>query len=97
MSIRIPVPLLEKLIRSVEEEKFSSISMAFRSYAELGIHVESFRTSIKDPEFLKSIDELKQGNKIFEWVETLTDQQTDAMVHALKMEQEKRGSNGNLR
>jgi len=96
-SIRLPLELLDSLARNVKEGKFSSVSEAIRSYIELGMHVESYKTIIKDPQFLKSIEELKQTEGVFHWIETLTDEQVNAIAIALKMEKEKRYENGILR
>ncbi len=96
-SIRFPLELLDSLERNVKEGKFSSVSEAIRSYIELGMHVESYKTIIKDPQFLKSIEELKQTEGVFHWIETLTDEQVTAITTALKMEKEKRYENGTFR
>jgi len=96
-SLRISLDLLEKLENSVKSGKFSSVSDAIRSYTQVGMHVESYKTMIKDPEFLKSIEELKQTEGIFQWIETLNDQQMDAIATAFTMEKEKRYENKTLR
>lgn len=96
-SIRLSLELLDSLERKVKEGKFSSVSEAIRSYIELGKHVESYKTIIKDPQFLKSIEQLKQTEGVFHCTETLTDEQVDAIATALKMEKEKRYENGTLR
>lgn len=59
----LPIELLEKLETKVKEKKFVSIVKAIRSYIKIGMHVESYKTIIKDPEFLKSIEELKTNQK----------------------------------
>jgi len=92
-SLRVPLELLDKLVNAVKEDKFPSISEAMRSYIELGIRVESYKTKIKDPEFLKTIEELKQSEGIIEWSNALTNQQIDAIATALKMEKERRYEN----
>ena len=96
-SLRLSLELLDKLDNTVKEGKFSSISEAIRSYVELGMHVESYKTMIKDPKFLKSIEQLKQNEGVFHWVETLTDEQVDAIATALKMEKENRYENKTFR
>jgi len=89
-SLRISLELLQKLENGVKENKFPSVSEAIRSYVTVGMHVESYKMMIKDPEFLKSIDELKKTEGIFQWIETLTDSQADAIATALTMDKEKR-------
>ena len=96
-SIRLPLELLDSLERNVKEGKFSSISDAIRSYIELGMYVESYKTIIKDPQFLKSIEELKQTEGVFDWIETLSDEQANAITTALKIDKEKRYENGKFR
>ena len=97
ISLRLPLDLLEKLENAVKENKFSSVSEAIRSYTIVGMHVESYKTMIKDPKFLKSIEDLKQTEGIFQWIETLTDTEADAITIALKMDKEKRYENKNFR
>ena len=99
ISLRISLDLLEKLEKTTKEpdRKFTSVSEAFRSYAELGMKVESFRTLIKDPVFLKSIDELRRTDGIFQWAETLTDDQCDAIARALQMDKGRRYERQELR
>ena len=59
--------------------------------------VESYKTMIKDPAFLESIDELKQNEGLFQWTEALKDNEIDAIATALKFEKEKRYENGSFR
>ncbi len=89
--------MFDKLENKVNEGKFQSISEAIKSYIEVGMHVESYKTMIKDPAFLKSIEELKQTEGLFQWTETLKDNEVDAIASALKYEKEKRYENGTLR
>ena len=84
-SLRLPVAFLENLEKSVKEEKFESVSQGMRYYIELGMLAESFKPSVKDPEFVKSIKELKQNDGLFDWIETLTFEQADAIASALEM------------
>lgn len=93
-SIRLPQELLEKLENSLKDGKFPSISEAIRAYVTVGIHVESLKTQIKDPEFLKSIEELKKTEGIFDWIDTLTESQEDAIATALQMKKEQRYGTG---
>ena len=95
--LRIPLDMFDKLENKVKEGKFQSISEAIKSYIEVGMHVESYKTMIKDPAFLKSIEELKQTEGLFQWTETLKDNEVDAIASALKYEKEKRYENGTLR
>jgi len=92
-SLRIPNNLLDRLENAVKDGKFSSVAEAIRKYTEVGMHVETYKTQIKDPEFLKSIEELQKTEGVFKWTETLTDEQRDAIATALEMEKEKRYEN----
>jgi len=89
-SLRIPLDLMDKLVNAIKEEKFDSISEAMRSYIELGMHIQSYQPKIKDPEFLKSIEELKKTDGVIRWINTLTDVQIDAIATALQMEKNNR-------
>lgn len=97
ISLRVPLEFLDQMEQAVKEEKFSSVSEAIRTYAEVGIRTEKFKMTITDPEFLKSIDELKQTDGIFDWLETLSDSQADAIASALQFEKEKRLTHGRYR
>jgi len=98
IGLRISEDLLGELEKAVyNEKKFNNISEAIRGYVKLGLKVESLKTVIKDPEFLKSIEFLKQTDGIFGWLETLNDQQTDAMAYAIQMEKERRYEKRDLR
>lgn len=88
IGLRVPLDLLEQIDKKVEEKKFGNRTNAVLSYLQMGLHVESFKTSIKDPEFLKHIDDLKQGNSLFEWAETMTDDQRDAIASAIQFVKE---------
>ena len=96
-SLRMSIDLFDKLELKVKERTFGNMSQAIRSYIEVGMHVESYETMIKDPAFLKSIEELKQTEGLFQWTETLKDNEVDAIVSALKYEKEKRYENGTFR
>lgn len=82
--------MLDRLENAVKEQKFPSVSEAIRTYVEVGMHIESCKGLIKDPQFLKSMEELKQTEGIFDWFQTLTNSELDAMHTASKMEKEKR-------
>ena len=97
ISLRMSIELLDKLEKRVKENKFLNVSEAIRSFIEIGMYVDSYKTIIKDPEFLKSIKELKQTEGIFHWLETLEDSQMDAIATAIKMEKEKRFDYNTLR
>ena len=92
-SLRLPLGLLEKLENSVKEGRYSSVAEAIRTNVEVGFLVESYKAMIKVPEFIKSIDDLKQREGIFQWFDPLTDGQVDAIFTAAKMEKEKRYEN----
>lgn len=90
VSIRLPLDLWQELGRKIEEHKFPSISEALRSYTILGMKIESFKHEISNPDFMKTIDELKQGNALFEWFATLQVEQIEAISLAAQMEKENR-------
>lgn len=90
VSIRLTLDLWNDLAKKVEEKVFPSMSEALRSYCILGLKIESFKHSIKDPEFMKSINDLKKGNAIFEWFHTLSNDEIEAMSLAAQLEKESR-------
>lgn len=96
-SFRMPLDMLDKLENKVQENIFKNVSEAIRSYVEVGMYIESCKTMIKDPVFLKSIDELKQTEGLFQWIETLKDNEVDAIASAVKFEREKRYENKTYR
>ena len=96
-ALRMPNDMLDKLEHKIKENKFENISEAIRSYIEVGMYIESCKTMIKDPAFLKSIEELKQTEGLFQWIETLKDNEVDAIADALKFEKEKIYENKTLR
>ena len=98
-NLRFPADLLDQIEKITEDQdnKFKSISEAIRYYIKIGILIESYKLLIKDPAFLESIEQLKQGDRIFHWSETLEDQHLDALMTALKMEKDRRYSNGSFR
>ena len=96
-SIRVSLNILDELEKTVVVGKFSSIAEAMRFYIQLGMKIESYESIIKDPAFLEKIEDLKQGDKIFHWTETLTDTQLDSVSYALKMEKDRRFEKGYAR
>lgn len=90
ISIRLPNELLDNIELLMENGKFGTHSQAIRYCIELGMKIESLRPKIKDSEFLKSIDFLKEGNNIFSWLSDLTDNQLDGLVSAVHMEHDER-------
>lgn len=80
----------EQLEKLEQKTQFKSISEAIRFYVDLGMLTENYKSAVQDPEFLKSIEHLKQGDKIFEWLSTLKDNELDGIFMAAKMEKEGR-------
>jgi len=87
ISLRIDNDLLDK-IEAKAKEKDISESKALRDYVVLGLLTETFKHELNNPAFLKSIEELKQGNSLIEWSQTLTQSQRSAIKFALE-EQDK--------
>jgi metal-responsive CopG/Arc/MetJ family transcriptional regulator len=86
----LPIELVQELDSKVEDRTFSCRAEALRAYCQLGLKAEQFKKQIKDPEFLKSIDEMKQNDGIFEWLATLTPDQENAIAFAIQMDKEQR-------
>ena len=87
-TIRVPFDLWEQINKKVEQKMFRSIPEALRTYCQLGMKIEQFKEQIKDPEFLKSIDELKRNDSIFEWLATLSSEQKGAIKFAIEVERD---------
>ncbi len=90
ISIRLPNELLDNIEILMKTGKFGTHSQAIRYCIELGMKVESLRPKVKDSEFLKSIDFLKEGDNMFSWMSGLTDNQLDGLVSAVHMERDER-------
>jgi len=89
-SIRMPFDLIDKLEAKVKENKFKSISDAVRQYVQVGIHVESIKSKIKDPDFIKSVEHLKQEDNLIHWAKNLKDNEIDAISLTIQTEKENR-------
>lgn len=89
-SIRIPFEMFEELKGKMQEKKINTVSEGIRSYCQLGLWVERIKTEVKNPEFIKKIDELKQGNALFEWSQTLTEEQARAVRDAITLDLDSR-------
>lgn len=85
-SIRVPFQMFEELNKKVEEKNYKSIAEAIRSYCHLGLWVERVKTQVKDPEFLRKIDDLKKGNALIEWSQTLSENEAMAIRDAINIE-----------
>ena len=89
-SIRIPFGMFDELRTKMKEKNIDSISEGIRSYCQLGLWVERIKHQVNDPDFLKKIDQLKEGNKLFEWVETLSEEQARAIRDAISLDLDSR-------
>lgn len=97
ITFRVEENLIDKLNSSITKNNFGTVSDALKHYIELGMLAESFKTEVQNPDFLKSIDELKQSDGLFQWVETLTENQKDALSYALKQAREVQYEQARLR
>ena len=82
ISLRIDNDILDTIEAKAKESEMSE-SKTIRNYIKLGILTESFKHEIKNPDFLKSIDALKEGDALIEWSQTLTKDQRSAIRFAL--------------
>jgi len=98
-SIRLPLDMVFKLeeLTNGAEKKFATVSEAIRDLIEVGLMVNTMKAKIKDPEFLKSIEEIKKKEMIFDWVTTLRDNEMNAIQVAIQMEKDARYNQGSLR
>ena len=93
-SLRIDFDLFDKLESKVKEGKFKNVSEAIRKNMELGLFVDNLKPNIKDPVFLKSMEDIRRNDSIFDWLGALTDEQINAIYTAAAMEKEKRINQG---
>lgn len=89
-SIRLPFEMYQELDIKMKEKNFESIAEAMRSYCQLGLWVDRIKHEVDNPEFLKKIDDLKQGNALFEWTQTLSENQARAIRDAISFELDQR-------
>ena len=82
--------MFTELKEKMKDKNMTSISDGIRSYCQLGLWVERIKHQVNDPEFLKKIDDLKQGNKLFEWTATLSEEQARAIRDAISMDLDSR-------
>jgi len=85
-SIRIPFNMFEELRDKMKQKNVTSISEGIRTYCQLGLWVERIKHQVDDPTFIKKIDDLKQGNKLFEWTATLSEEQARAIRDAISLD-----------
>lgn len=89
-SIRIPFGMFEELKIKLKEKNIQNISEGIRSYCQLGLWVERIKHQVDNPEFIKKIDDLKQGNSLFEWTATLSEEQARAIRDAITLDLDSR-------
>lgn len=89
-SIRVPFIMFEELKIKMKEKNITSISEGIRSYCQLGLWVERIKHQVDSPEFIKKIDDLKQGNALFEWTSTLSEEQARAIRDAITLDLDSR-------
>jgi Arc/MetJ-type ribon-helix-helix transcriptional regulator len=97
VNIRFDDDLITKLNQLVSDATFENVSSAVRELIHIGLLTLNYKQQIKDPEFVKSVDELKQNDNLFNWIETLNQNQQDALFYTLKMTRENRYEQARLR
>lgn len=97
VNFRIENWLLDELENDVKEHKFKSVSEAIREYVQLGRLADKYKNKISNADFLKTVDELKKNDSLFEWAASLKDNELDALTYAIKMEKEGRYAQAKLR
>ena len=80
---------LDEIIISGE---FSDLSALLRSALDDWLKLRAYRNEIKRPEFLADIESLRRNNSLFDWMQTLTQNEKDALMFALKADNVKRYS-----
>ena len=97
ISFRIENWLLDELEEDVKQKLFPSVSDAVREYTKLGRLARKYKNKLVDPQFLKTIEDLKKNDSLFQWAAALKDNELDALIYAMKMEKEGRHAQTKLR
>lgn len=73
---------------------FANTSEAVRELAKVGVKVHNYQEMMKDPEkaneFLEQMQSMIKNDKVFEWANTLSNDQIDGFLMALQMQKDKR-------
>lgn len=73
---------------------FKSTSEAIRECAKAGVKIHNYKEMMKDPEkadeFRQKMAEFMKNEEVFEWVDTLDNNQIDGFLMALQMKKDKR-------
>lgn len=97
VQIRMDDLLITQLNKLVEDNTFSDVSKAIRELIQVGLLTLNYKQQIKDPDFVESVDKLQQNDNLFNWIETLTQSQQDALFYLLKMNKDNRYEQVRLR
>lgn len=97
VQIRMDDLLITQLNKLVEDQTFSDVSKAVRELIQVGLLTLNYKQQIKDPDFVESVDKLQQNDNLFNWIETLTQSQQDALFYLLKMNKDNRYEQVRLR
>lgn len=91
LHIRMKRSVNDRIDQLIANRQFKDRSSACRYMLEFGLLAYSFKHEIKNPEFIKSVNLLKDGNKIFDWAGGLESiSQIEGFILALQMEKEQR-------
>lgn len=82
--------VLRQFEEKMREKGMSSLSETIRMYSELGLFIDNIKHEVKNPEFLRQLEEIMNENKIFEWTSSMTDDQLNAIKMAVELEREQR-------
>lgn len=82
--------MVEKLDKLVLKKEFKDRSDGIRQLVTVGTFVLENKPKIKDPEFIRSMEELRKNDSIIDWTRSLTDSELYAIYQAIELERETR-------
>jgi len=92
----IDLDAVEELVKTPLNPKaiFKSTSEAIRECAKVGVKVHTYQEMMKDPqkanEFRQKMSDFVKNEEVFDWVDTLDNNQIDGFLMALQMKKDKR-------
>lgn len=97
ITVRLPFELVQELDADVEMRKFRNRSEALRSYVILGKKAYSYKAIMDDPikqkQFQDEMNQILKGERITEWISTLSGTQLEGIMQGIQLEKEQRIKN----
>lgn len=94
ITIRMPIPLMEKIEDDVKAGTFRSRTDALTQYIQAGVRISEYQAMLKDPtkaaEFQKKMQDIIHNEKLEGWLESMSTQQLDGLLGLMEIEKGKR-------